>query len=108
MGRLVLLALVALTLGLAARAQSVVCDDPAMDEAIEHQQHGHPIQAEAVLRRLAEAGDVVAMERLALMHWYGEMLFGAGPWQRELARHWFARAAVQGSELGLHMGARAP
>jgi hypothetical protein len=43
------------------------------------------------------------MERLALMHWYGPVLFPGGPWKREVAVLWFARAAEHGSELGSHM-----
>lgn len=80
-------------------------EDEGLDATIEHQLNGHPEQAERVLARLAEAGDVVAMERLALMHWYGSILYGRGPWQREVAAWWFERAAQRGSELGRHMRA---
>ena len=45
------------------------------------------------------------MERLALMHWYGPVLFPGGPWKREVAVLWFARAAEHGSEIGAHMWA---
>ncbi|NWG74078.1 MAG: hypothetical protein HXY24_05650 [Rubrivivax sp.] len=57
----------------------------------------------AVLTALAEAGHVGAMERLGLMHWYGERLYGSGPWGREVALQWFERASARGSEVGLHM-----
>jgi TPR repeat protein len=78
-------------------------DDDALDTALQHQEHGHPWQAEAVLRRLAESGNVTAMERLALMHWYGRTLYPGEAWSRELAGLWFARAAHRGSEVGRHM-----
>ena len=78
-------------------------DDDALDQAIQHQEHGHPWQAEIVLRRLAEAGNVVAMERLALMHWYGKLLYPGEGWNRDIATMWFARAAARGSDVGKHM-----
>lgn len=83
--------------------QAQLPDDDAMDTAAELQLQGHPWRAEALLRRLAEAGHVLAMERLALLHWYGQRLYPGQPWDQDLARLWFARAAAQGSELGRHM-----
>ena len=39
------------------------------------------------------------MERLALMHWYGTVLYPGEAWRREIALLWFARAAEHGSAL---------
>ena len=86
-----------------ARADPTLPDDELLEQAIEHQFQGHAWQAEAVLRRLAEAGQVVAMERLALMHWYGTTLYPGEAWSRDLAAYWFAQAAERGSLLGQHM-----
>ena len=86
--------------GLAAPAQSL---SEGLEQAQRHTEQGHPGRAEALLLRLAQAGQVPAMERLALMHWYGPVLFPGGPWKREVAVLWFARAAEHGSELGSHM-----
>lgn len=57
----------------------------------------------AMLTALAEGGHVGAMERLGLMHWHGERLYGAGPWRRDVALRWFERASAHGSEVGLYM-----
>lgn len=88
-----------------ARAQPTLlsADEAALDAALEHQARGHPAQAEAVLRQLAERGHATAMERLALLHWYGHTLYPGTQWSRDTARLWFARAAERGSELGRHM-----
>lgn len=80
-------------------------DEAALQAAVQQQLDGHAWAAQAQLRRLAEAGQVPAMERLALLHWYGAWLYPGEPWSRELAVQWFARAAVLGSELGRHMTA---
>lgn len=93
------------TFAAAARAQGTdtLPDDEALDRAAEAQQVGHAWQAEALLRRLAEAGNVTAMERLALLHWYGPRLHPAEPWSTDTARLWFVRAAARGSHLARHM-----
>lgn len=78
-------------------------EDQLLDQAIEHHEHGHPVQAAVVSERLALAGNVVAMERLALMHWYGKALYSDGPWNREHALYWFIRASELGSDVGRHM-----
>lgn len=80
-------------------------EDDALETAIEHQAMGHPEQAARVLASLAASGHVVAMERLALLHWYGAALYGSGPWRREVAAWWFERAEREGSVLGRHMRA---
>ncbi len=85
-----------------ARAQAQLPDDE-LASAADQQREGRPWRAEALLRRLAEGGNVLAMERLALMHWYGPRLYPGEPWDADLARLWFARAAAQGSEVGRYM-----
>jgi TPR repeat protein len=87
-------------LAVAARAQS---DGEGLDEAQRHVEQGHPARAAVVLLRLSEAGQVPAMERLALMHWYGPVLYPGEAWEREIALLWFARATEHGSALGAHM-----
>lgn len=77
--------------------------DDALADAIEQQADGQVWRAEATLRRLAGAGNLLAMERLALLHWYGLLLYPDEPWSREEALLWFRRAAALGSELGRHM-----
>ena len=77
--------------------------DDDLDDAQQLQQDGKAWQAEAILRQWAQAGHVVAMERLALMHWYGRVLYPGQAWSRELAVYWFAQAAARGSDLGRHM-----
>jgi TPR repeat protein len=84
-------------------APPAASDDTLLDDAMEHQARGHPAQADALLRQGAERGHVAAMERLALLHWYGDTLHPGTRWSRETARLWFARAAERGSELGRHM-----
>lgn len=92
-----------------ARAAAAVAEDlPPMpdddfNEAQQLQQDGKAWHAQAILRQWAQAGYVVAMERLALMHWYGRILYPGQAWSRELAVHWFGQAAERGSELGRHM-----
>ena len=101
-------ALAATSVALAAApawGQPATADDTLLADALEHQVRGHPAQADAVLRQLAERGHVVAMERLALLHWYGDTLHAGTRWSRETARLWFARAAERGSELGRYMSA---
>ena len=91
-------------LGLAqAQDTSRLPDDDVLELAVEQHTQGHPWQAEALLRGLAQAGNVVAMERLALMHWYGPVLYPQEAWSRTLATTWFERAAERGSVLGRHM-----
>lgn len=84
-------------------APPATADDALLDDALEQQARGHPAQADALLRQLAERGHVAAMERLALLHWYGDTLHPGTRWSRETARLWFARAAERGSELGRYM-----
>jgi TPR repeat protein len=89
---------------LAAPAQSQgEGEGEALDDAQRHVEQGHPSRAAVVLLRLSQAGQVPAMERLALLHWYGPVLFPGEAWRRETALLWFARAAEQGSALGAHM-----
>ena len=65
------LLLVALWLPAAPVAQTVSSTHDSLEAAIEHHEQGHPRQAAQMLERLAAQGQVAAMERLALMHWYG-------------------------------------
>lgn len=92
-------------LGASAQAMPSAGDDPGLDDALEHVEHGHPLKAAVVLERLAAGGSVGAMERLALMHWYGKTLFGPGPWNRPSAVQWFDKAAAAGSPMARHMAA---
>lgn len=89
----------------AAQTAAALPDDDAINEPTTQNQNGQKWAAEAQLRKAAEAGDVVAMERLALMHWYGEVLRPDQAWSRETARQWLARAAAQGSLLAQAMQA---
>lgn len=86
-----------------AHAQDTVTEGAALEAAIEEQVLGRPWQAQSLLRPLAEAGQVAAMERLALLHWYGPRLYPGEAWSRTLATQWFERAAERGSELSRHM-----
>ena len=65
---------------LLGRALALLCD-------------GQAEGAESLMRSLAEAGDVDAMERLAAWHLWGPRLLGSGPWRRRLGRAWLERAA---------------
>jgi len=99
-----LMAVVCMSTG--AMAQTTPIELPDDDRLESAQACDAPNQtrcAEAVLRQLAEAGHVVAMERLALMHWYGRQAHPGEKWSRAFARQWFARAANKGSDLGRHM-----
>ena len=88
----------------AASAQSAALpDDDALNPPTTQNQNGQNWAAEAQLRKAAEAGDVVAMERLALMHWYGEVMRPDQAWSRETARQWLDRAAARGSVLAMQM-----
>lgn len=78
-------------------------EDEALTEAQLLCEQGHIVQAEALLRRLALDGQVQAMERLAMLHWYGPALYPGGPWKPEVAHSWFERAAEQGSTVGGYM-----
>lgn len=93
----------ALALALSGLASPAYPLSEGLEQAQLHIEQGHPAQAEALLLQLAQAGQVPAMERLALMHWYGPVLFPSGPWKREVAVLWFARAAEHGSAVGTHM-----
>lgn len=98
--------LAALTLaGLMAcvQAQDSKAQDAALEAAIELQAQGRAWQAQAQLLQMAEAGHLVAMERLALLHWYGPLFYPDQAWSRELASTWFERAAARGSDVGRHM-----
>ena len=99
--------LVALWLPVAPAAQTVSTAHDSLEAALEHHEQGHPQQAAQMLERLAVQGQVAAMERLALMHWYGGRLYGPGPWQRTEALRWFEVAAAQGSPMARHMLKRA-
>ena len=102
---LVALALAGACLGAFAQAMPSAGDDAGLEDALEHVEHGHPLKAVVVLERLAASGSVGAMERLALMHWYGKALFGPGPWNRQSAVQWFDKAAAAGSPMARHMAA---
>lgn len=75
----------------------------SVELAADLQNEGHTVAAEAVLRRLAEAGDTTAMERLGVWHLYGERLLGPGPWHLDEARRWLALAARRGSSVARHL-----
>lgn len=95
----------ALLAGPAATAQAEPCGaaGASLATAAEQQAEGRPWASEAMLQQLAEAGCVEAMERLALLHWYGPQLHPGHPWKRELALRWFLRAADHGSAVARHM-----
>lgn len=63
----------------------------------------HPEQLADALVCRAEQGDVAAMERVGLMHWYGAALYATGAWNPELGRAWLERAAASGSVVARHM-----
>lgn len=92
------LALVALP-----NARAGVPDDDALEAAQSLAEEGHIVQAEGLLRQLAFNGKVQAMERLAMLHWCGPVLYPGGPWQTAVARQWFEQAAAQGSGMGQFM-----
>lgn len=64
---------------------------------------GKAWQSAPGLRAAAQSGCVLAMERLALLHWFGPALHPGNPWSREEALRWFVRADAAGSEVGRHM-----
>ncbi len=98
-------ATLALALALVAvpNARADVPDDDALKAAQSLAEEGHILQAEVLLRQLAFNGEVQAMERLAMLHWSGPVLYPGGPWQAAVARQWFERAAAQGSDMGQFM-----
>ena len=98
-------ALLLATLAGTASAQTAAAlpDDDVLTAPTTQNQNGQNWAAEAQLRKAAEAGDVVAMERLALMHWYGEVMRPDQAWSRETARQWLDRAAARGSLLAMQM-----
>jgi TPR repeat protein len=97
----------ALAAAAALQATAVRAAEPdAVPLAVELLVDGHAIPAEAMLRRLAEAGDGEAMERLGLWHLYGERLLGPGPWQRSTALTWLGHAARQGRPVAQRLVAR--
>jgi hypothetical protein len=55
---------------------------------------GHTDAAAALMQRLAETGDVDAMERLAAWNLWGPRLLGPGPWRRSVGLAWLERAAL--------------
>jgi TPR repeat protein len=78
-------------------------DAEILEAASDQAREGHAIQAARALQPLAARGHVQAMERLALMHWYGPALFGAGEWRRDEAMQWLRAAAARESELARYM-----
>lgn len=80
--------------------------DDALDAAAEAAAAGHASAAVQTLNGLAEAGNVAAMERLALMHRYGPALYPAERWQLAVAAHWLEQAAARDSELARFLLAR--
>ncbi len=96
-------ALAALALCAIPKARAGVLDDDALETVQSLAEEGHIVQAEALLRELAFDGHVQAMERLAMLHWYGPVLYPGGPWQVVVARQWFEQAAAQGSAIGQRM-----
>lgn len=89
-------AAVAASAGLMLGSTGATATDDRVTEMLER---GHDAVAAELLRPRAEAGDIVAQERLGLMHWFGTRLFGPGDWNRDEARQWFERAAQGGSEI---------
>ena len=60
-------------------------------------------EVEVVLEVAATAGERSAQERLGLMYFYGEMLYGrAFPRDCERAAHFLGKAAEQGSDVARH------
>lgn len=102
-GRMAALALA--LAGASSPLQAQTCDDaqPALATAVEQQAQGRAWESSLTLLALAEAGCVDAMVRLALLHWYGPQLHPGASWSRELALHWFERAALRGSLVARHM-----
>ena len=78
---------------------------PSMGNAVELLADGHALEAEAMLRQLAEARVPGAAERLAMWHLYGVRVLGPGPWRRSEAQRWLERAALEGSEAAGHLQA---
>ena len=98
--------MLALLLACAAMpARADACAEPpgALALAAEQQGDGRPWTSAATLRHLAEAGCVDAMERLALLHWYGPQLYPGYAWSREEALRWFVRAAERDSAVARFM-----
>lgn len=95
----------ALSALVAAPAHADACAEPpgALVLAAEQQAEGRPWTSAATLRLLSESGCVDAMERLALLHWYGPQLYPGHPWSREEALRWFVRAAERGSAVAQFM-----
>ena len=96
-------AFAALALIAVPSAHAGVPNGDALEAAQSLAEEGHIVQAEALLRQLAFNGEVQAMERLAMLHWCGPILYPGGPWQAAVARQWFEQAAAQGSDIGQFM-----
>jgi TPR repeat protein len=56
-----------------------------------------------MMRRLADGGDVDAMEKLGLWHLYGSRLLGPGPWNRSEAVRWLTQAAEHGRPVAQYL-----
>lgn len=80
--------------------------DDALDAAAEAAAAGHANAAAQTLNVLAEAGNVAAMERLALLHRYGPALYPTERWQATVATHWLEQAAARDSGLARYLLAR--
>lgn len=65
----------------------------------EETERGHWLAAAQALRMAAGLDDVAAQQRLGWMHWIGEPLYGAGPWNRAEALYWFRRAEALGGTV---------
>jgi hypothetical protein len=80
--------------------------DDALHAAAEDAAAGQVSAAVQTLNGLAEAGNVAAMERLALMHLYGPALYPTERWQHTVAMHWLEQAAGRDSDLARFLLAR--
>lgn len=95
------LAAIAVLLGVALGCQGAAGQtlDEQHVEAMQSYELGRFIVASSQLEPLAKQGHMRSMEVLGFMHWFGEPLYGAGPWDKATGRELLQSAATQGSAV---------
>lgn len=89
----------ALSIGYMASPAWSQAGPTAFDEAMTAYEASHYATAAVLLSAPATVGHLRSLEVLGLMHWYGERLYGAGPWDRSTGEALLTQAAGNGSEF---------
>ena len=99
---LLLCACMALSYATSARAQAAV--NQAYEAGLSASEDRNDAKAFLNFHTAAQAGDRNAQRTVALMFLYGERLYGVGIHRdREMAKHWFKKAADGGCEISAFM-----